>query len=98
MNRQIGPDAYTRIARLKPALLVVLPAALTVLAWFPDARLGAVWAIVVASGGTYLMAQVARVRGKAKEPELFAKFGGHPTVKRLKQLDTPNMVSLQRWR
>ena len=93
-----GPDRYTRIARIKPALLVVLPAALAVLAWFPDAKLGTVWALVVTCGGTYLMALVARARGKAKEAELFEKFGGHPTIKRLKQLDTPNTVSLQRWR
>jgi len=98
MALSVGPDSYTRIARVRPALIVILPAALAVLAWFPDARLGAVWAVVVASGGTYLLAQVARARGKLKEPELFERFGGHPTIRRLKQLDTPNSVSLERWR
>ena len=98
MNLNVGPDAYTRAARPEAGAAVVLPAALAVLAWLPDAKLGAPWAVVVTCGGTYLMAQVARMRGKAKEPELFARFGGPPTIARLKQLDAPNPVTLHRWR
>jgi hypothetical protein len=93
-----GPDRYTRIARIKPALLVVLPAALAVLAWFPDAKLGAVWVLVATCVGTFLLAQVARARGKATEAKLFEKFGGHPTIRRLRQLDAANTVTLQRYR
>jgi len=98
MRSSFVSDTYTRIARVKPALLVVAPAALAILAWFPDAKLGAVWAVIVTSGGTYLMSQVARALGKAKEQDLFAKLGGHPTIKRLKQLDAPNAMTLQRYR
>ena len=29
---------------------------------------------------------------------LFQKFGGHPTIRRLKQVDAPNPVTLERWR
>lgn len=34
------PDAYTIQARLRPALLVALPAGLAVVAWFPEKFVG----------------------------------------------------------
>ena len=91
-------DPYVRRARLEPALLVALPAALAVFAWFPSdwAGAGAVWSLVVWSGGTALIAQVARGAGKAREPQLFRLWGGKPTTRLLRHRDSSNPVLLRR--
>lgn len=90
-------DPYVRRARLHPALLVALPAALAVLVWFPTEAVAAsaVWSVIVWSGGTALIAQVARDLGKAKEPQLFALWGGKPTTRLLHHRDSPNRVLLE---
>lgn len=77
----IGMDQYDRRARLMPALIVILPAALAVIALAPDAVLG--WsggvALIVQAGGSFLLAQIVGDAGKRKEPTLFEHFGGRPT-------------------
>lgn len=90
-------DPYVRRARLQPALLVALPAALAVFAWFPSewAAAGAVWSLAVWSGGTALIAQVARGAGKAKEPQLFESWDGKPTTRLLRHRHSPNAVLLR---
>ena len=91
-----GLDYYTRNARLKPALIAALPAAWTVMAWAPGHALGwgGLWAVIVGAGGTFLLSQMARDRGKRMEPGLFAKFGGRPTEKFLSHAHAPNKVRL----
>jgi hypothetical protein len=91
-------DAYVRRARLQPALLVALPAALAVLAWFPTdtTAAGAVWSLIAWSGGAMLAAQIARDRGKAREPKLFETWGGKPTTRALRHRDSTNRVLLER--
>ena len=76
-------DPYVRRARPQLALLVALPVALAVLAGFPaeSAVASAVWSLVVWSGGTTLIAHAARDPGKAREPKLFALWGGKPTTR-----------------
>lgn len=92
----IGMDQYDRNARLKPALLVILPAALAVVALTPDAVLG--WsggiALIVQAGGSFLLAQIVGDIGKKKEPKLFAYFGGRPTELLLSHEHAPNRVVL----
>jgi hypothetical protein len=92
----IGMDQYDRNARLKPALLVMLPAALAVVALAPDAVLG--WgggiALIVQAGGSFLLAQIVGDIGKAKEPKLFEHFGGRPTEILLSHEHAPNKVVL----
>lgn len=92
----IGLDAYTRNARLKPALLAWAPAAWTVMAWSPNHALGwgGFWGVVVAIGGTVLLSQLARDRGKRREPDLFDAHGGRPTELLLSHLHAPNKVAL----
>lgn len=92
-----GLDAYTRNARLKPAFLVALPAAWTVMAWAPGNAIGwtGFWSLFVAAGGTWLLSQIARDRGKRKEKALFDKFGGRPTERLLSHQHAPNKVRLQ---
>lgn len=79
-----------------PALLVILPTALSVVALAPDAVLG--WgggiALIVQAGGSFLLAQFVGDFGKRKEPKLFAAFGGRPTERLLSHQHAPNKVIL----
>jgi hypothetical protein len=92
----IGMDQYDRRARLMPALLVILPAALAAVALAPDAVLG--WgggiALIVQAGGSFLLAQFVGDIGKRKEPKLFGSFGGRPTERLLSHQHAPNRVIL----
>lgn len=92
----IGMDQYDRNARLKPALLVILPAALAVIALGPESVLG--WsggiALIVQAGGSFLLAQIVGDVGKKKEPALFEYFGGRPTERLLHHAHAPNKVLL----
>src|SRR6516164_1456109 len=82
-------DPYSRQARLQPALVVVVPAAVLIVVWFP--ALWSVWGLVltVASscGVTLLLSQIARDRGKRLEPELYTSWGGKPSVALLRHAD-----------
>ena len=92
----VGLDAYTRNARLKPALLALAPAAWTVTAWSPGHMLGwgGFWGVFVAIGGTVLLSQLARDRGKRKESDLFEAYGGRPSERLLSHAHAPNGVAL----
>jgi hypothetical protein len=91
-------DTYVRRARLQPAMLVALPLALAVFAWSCSglARWGVLWSVFVWCGGTALMAQVARDRGRLKEPGLYRSWGGKPTTRLLRHRDALNRVVLSR--
>ncbi len=91
-------DAYSLRARLKPALLVVLPAGVTAIALFPDiiATWGILSGLIVWSGGTLLLAQIGRDLGTKKEPLLFNLWGGKPSTRMLRHCDAQNKTTLQR--
>ena len=91
-------NAYTRRARLTPALIVVLPLGLAVLSWSPDGLKSwtVLWSLFVWAGGTALMAQVARDRGREKEEELFHRWGGKPTTQLLRYAGCDNPVLVSR--
>lgn len=91
-------DTYTRRARLQPALLVALPLGIATLAWFPHGLegWGALWGLIVWSGGTALIAQIGRDWGKKKEVKLFEMWSGKPTTRMLRHRDAPNKVILER--
>ncbi len=91
-------DAYTVRARLLPALIAALPLGIATLAWFPTGILGwgTVWALIVWSGGTFLLAEVGRDAGKRKEPDLFASWGGKPTTRLLRHHGAANRPLLAR--
>lgn len=82
-------DIYVWKARRCPVLLAVLPAALAVLATFPDADWKLLLPVCTFCGLFMLFAQVGRDRGSAKQPELFAMWGGTPTTAMLRHRDSP---------
>jgi hypothetical protein len=91
-------DAYTIRARLRPALIVILPVALAVLIFFPNdlTNLGLLVSLIVAFGGTYLLSQIGRNMGKSKEDLLFAQWeGGKPTTRILRHSTSTNLVILE---
>jgi hypothetical protein len=90
-------DAYTRRARLSPALIVVLPVASVALMLFPNklTLLGILVSLLVGFGGAALLAQVGRDMGKQKEQSLFAIWeGGKPTTRILRHSTAPNVKVL----
>jgi len=91
-------NPYVRRARLQPAMIVALPIALATLAWKPTGIAGwsVFWSLFVWCGGTALLAQVARDRGKRKEPDLYRSWGGKPTTRFLRHRDAPNKTVLGR--
>jgi len=82
-------DPYGRQARLYPALIVILPIALLIGTWFP--ALWSTWAALVSLASSFglilLLSQVARDRGKQREPELYRAWGGKPSVAALRHCD-----------
>jgi hypothetical protein len=85
-----GLDEYARNARLKPAFLVALPIALTVaiLGFKQSATEGTLFGLASSLGFTFLLSQLVRDRGKAREPSLFMRWSGKPTTTMLRYSDT----------
>lgn len=75
------PDRYDWTARVAPGLLTLLPALVLAAIWLPNVwtALGALSGLVATCGATYLMAQVARHRGRRLEKR-FAEDGPDLTV------------------
>jgi hypothetical protein len=83
-------DPYARQARLYPALIVILPAALLIVVWFPAlwTTWGALASLASSFGLMLLLAQVARDRGKKLEVSLYDAWGGKPSVVLLRHRDS----------
>ena len=82
-------NPYNRKARLQPALLSLLPVFFVVILLIPEFR--SLWAAIVGfviyCGGTTLLMQLGRDRGKTLEPMLFRSWGGKPSVAMLRHHD-----------
>lgn len=67
--KELGLDRYDRNARLRPALLTVLPLFILIVLWYPavSTAYGAIASLLVGCGVTFLLAQLARQRGRALE-------------------------------
>jgi hypothetical protein len=85
-------DPYSRVARLYPALIALLP-----LLWTPPALNPAfltfdlahiVGASVLFGAGMTLLGSIARARGKAVQVKLLAMWGGWPTTIMLRHGDS----------
>lgn len=78
-------DRYSIKARLTPALLAGLPAALALavildMEWWNEG----IVSLASAAGLSFLLAQVARVLGKRCESAMFTRWGGKPSVAMLR--------------
>lgn len=85
--RGLGLDRYDLFARLRPALLVALPPALIALYWLHGIP-ATLTATLSACGVTYLMAQIARRRGRAIEDLLEDRAGRRHSGRLLTHADT----------
>nr|ART37969.1 F37 [uncultured bacterium] len=85
-------DGYSRKARLYPALLSLAPIVWTALlaCGVAPGNIAAegLIALVVTLGGTYLLANLARSRGKLLEERLKETWGGWPTTLLLRHANT----------
>ncbi len=88
LGGQILYDSYDRKARLAPALLAVVPLLAAALFSFDNAAL--VWrlaSLLVAVGTLWLLVDMSRGLGRAKQQQLFAKWGGTPSIQLLRHAD-----------
>lgn len=83
-------DKYAFNARIVPALIVLLPIGLSLATLFPNKFAG--WDIIVwlgtSAGLAIFLEQLARDRGKRKEPELYRLWGGKPSTRMLRHKDS----------
>lgn len=75
--RSVGLNRYDLNARVRPALLVLLPIFLIAFFWLPQTRtaVGAIIGLLSACGFLYFMAQVARHQGRNAERKLGDRVG-----------------------
>ncbi len=76
--RSIGLDRYDINARLKPALLALLPAIAVAAFWLPQTRslvASSSMGLIAASGLLFLLSQAARLQGRNIEKRLGDKIG-----------------------
>ncbi|WP_321912298.1 hypothetical protein [Burkholderia cepacia] len=87
-NIEFPFDEYDRKARLAPALLALFPVLVAFATRLSDwAFLGIVSSLVISVGGLWLLTDIARRMGKAKQDRLFKEWGGSPTVQLLRHSD-----------
>ena len=89
-------DSYTSRARVGPALIVVSPLGLLLLALLPDHPLTitVLLAILGTTGWSAIMAQVGRDPGWRKERALWDSWDGPPTTRFLRHRHTPGDPNL----
>lgn len=86
---ELFTDSYDRQARATPALMVVLPLLLPVVARYglKHPALTAILAVMSGCGAIYTLSSIARGRGKVLETKLIAEWGGLPTTIALRHRD-----------
>jgi hypothetical protein len=96
-----GFDKYEMRARVFPGLLACLPIAVLVstFGWKRYPAIAVVIGLIVAAGGTYVMSLIVRHLGRSIQPGLWARWGGPPTTRFLRQRETDgNPVKRTAWR
>ncbi len=83
-------DEYTRRARYLPMLIVLMPCALPAIVLVArfSTWVSALVGPLIALGLPYWLAQTGRDRGKRKEADLYALWGGKPSTVKLRYRDT----------
>lgn len=79
-------DPYERAARLYPALLALLPMLMVLVMTSVFSKPLATQLLILsgACGAAYLLANISRMLGKARENKLFDAWGGTPTTQLLR--------------
>jgi hypothetical protein len=78
-------DKYSRRARLRPVLIMLLPLALPLAVGVQALPRGRwLWLLILLSGLPLFADQLGRSRGKRIEAQLFRSWGGKPTVQLLR--------------
>lgn len=93
-------DPYNRRARLQPALFVMLTILLIGLLLYPEieTRAATILTILAYFGGSILLTQMGRERGKKIEPNSFDVWSGKPSVALIRHRDTRlNSVTKSRY-
>lgn len=81
-------DPYERQARLYPALLAGLPViVMATVLYGSNSIITAACTAAASCGGLYLLASIARERGRRLEPILYEAWGGKPTTQLLRHRD-----------
>lgn len=93
-------DEYSRRARLLPAMIATLPAVIAAAVWLPALKVAPIITVLFSWFGLgVLLAEFTRDIGKRREPELWASWGGSPTLRRLRlRADCENPAARARWR
>ena len=89
-------DPYTFRARIQPALVVVLPLGFLMFALLPGHHffVTAFFGLLGAAGGTAIVAQIGRDRGRQKETNLWKSWDGPPTTRLLRHRSIPNDIAI----
>ena len=93
-------NTYERKTRLYPAFLLIAPIIAVGAALLPSmfTSLQSLVGSVLVSGGAFLLTQFARDNGKRKEKELFASWGGVPSITIFRHRDKKlNAVTKERY-
>ncbi len=92
-------DHYVINARLKPTFFVVMPLALTTLAWCPEAQQlgGIILAFLITFGVMAFLSNLVSNVGNKLQAELFDSWGGAPTTLLLRHSD-PTLDDLTKQR
>lgn len=89
LGGQILYDSYDRKARLAPALLAVMPFLSAAIFSFENVALvGRLASLLIAVGGLWLLIDLSRALGRSKQQQLFAKWGGTPSIQLLRHSDS----------
>jgi hypothetical protein len=83
-------DTYSLKARLVPTILLLLPGFLAVAAWMPFhlSSLKSVGTLAFYCGLLFFLTELGRDQGRKKQPALFRRWGGKPTIRLLRHQDT----------
>ncbi len=94
---ELIPDKYELNARLRPALLLLLPAIAVAAVWIPELRTmgGAILTLAVTCGVTYFLSQVARRRGRALEDSWGDAIGRRHSARLLRHDDDTIRASVK---
>ena len=90
--KELNFDRYDRNARLRPALFTILPMLVLVAIWYPKiwSLFGALASLLVTCGVTFLLAQLARQRGRRLEDRWKSAIGRSHSAKLL-SYDDPTL-------